>query len=132
VTSGFGVPTPGGSIFGSSVPLAAPSGVSLFNSTTPLFNQQTSQQSGTTHGNYGEQSDGEDKEEGDEGQGGSDDQAENSGDEAGDKNKPVKLNIESRPPEKSPYEKIFSSVSYLIYFINCAIEPSREVQGDYS
>jgi hypothetical protein len=67
--------------------------------------------------NYGEQSGNEDKEEGDEGQAGSDDQAENSGDEVGDKNKPVKLNIESRPPEKSPYEKIFSSVSTLIYFI---------------
>lgn len=36
-----------------------------------------------------------------------------------DKTKPVKLNIESRPPEKSQFEKIYSTVIKVVYLFAC-------------
>jgi hypothetical protein len=57
--------------------------------------------SGNEHGDYDEQ--GSEKED-------EENSHENSEDNPEEPGKPVKLNIESRPPEKSPYEKIFNVI----------------------
>lgn len=98
-----------GSLFGG----ISATGGSLFNASTPLFSGQNSLFK-TPANEEAKKKEGEEKE-GEEdddnvGKGDGSPPAFQSGENVGfsEASKPIKLNIESRPPEKSPYEKIFN------------------------
>ena len=78
-------------------------------------------QGGGTSGNYAEDAEGNENEE--------DQGLHEDSDKDIDKTKPIKLNIESRPPEKSPFEKIFSTV--ILNLSNC-LELNRKIQNSTS
>lgn len=105
----FGGPSStGGSLFGAST------GGSLFNSTTPLFGGQNTLFKTPTSDSFTKRAEGEEggDDEDDEnfGKGDGSPPAYQTGENTGfgDAAKPLKLNIESKPPEKSPYNKIFN------------------------
>ena len=66
---------------------------------------------GNTHGNYGDQSDGDKNANEDDNEG----LLHEDSDQDVDKSKPVQLKIESKPPEKSPFDKIFTTVRFLTF-----------------
>lgn len=116
-----------GSLFGGT---STTGGGSLFNTSAPLFAGQNALfKAPTTE----ESKKKEGEEEGDEddenfGKGDNSPPAYPTGENVGfgEASKPIKLNIESRPPEKSPYEKIFNvSVHKVSHFL----EYCREIQA---
>lgn len=93
-----------GSLFGGA---ASTGGGSLFSSSTPLFGGQNALFKAPANGdNAGD----DDEDDANFGKGDGSPPAYPSGEGGfGDSfNKPIKLNIESKPPEKSPYVKIFN------------------------
>ena len=97
-----GVPSTSGSLFG-----AASTGGSLFSNTTPLFGGQNSLFKKPDEAAEGSGNEEEDENFG-KGDGSPPAFGATTSDTFGGASKPIKLNIESRPPEKSPYEKIFN------------------------
>jgi hypothetical protein len=125
----------GGSLFGSlsSTPAAttsnlfsgAPAGGSLFGQTTSIFGGSNSLFSKPEDKKKEEGDEGEDDDD-NTGKGGNSPPSYNA--EASFEARPVNLKIESRPPEKSPYTKIYNK--YVEKFKVTAPEPDKKTMGN--
>jgi len=123
----FGAST-GGSLFGN----ASNTGGSLFSSTTPLFSGNNALFKAPT-ATKNEDAEGGDDDEDDENFGkGSGSPPAFGGDVSGgfgDTAKPLKLNIESRPPEKSPYVKKFNNLVEKFKLVTPEVVDGKKVEN---